>query len=97
MHSFGWTRQQAVDFLLNYTALSERDVQKEVDRYISWPGQALSYKIGELRIKALRQKAQKELGEKFDIRLFHDAILGNGSLPIAVLEEIMSEWIHANS
>ncbi|MBV1900495.1 MAG: DUF885 domain-containing protein, partial [Kordiimonadaceae bacterium] len=93
MHSFGWTRQQAVDFLLNYTALSERDVQKEVDRYISWPGQALSYKIGELRIKALRQKAQNELGEKFDIRLFHDAILGNGSLPIAVLEEVMTEWI----
>ncbi|MBO1255886.1 DUF885 domain-containing protein [Alteromonas sp. 5E99-2] len=93
MHAFGWSRQQAVEYLLSNTALSERDVNREIDRYISWPGQALSYKIGELRIKALRQKAESELGTKFDIRAFHDVLVGQGSLPIAVLEDTVNEWI----
>lgn len=93
MHAFGWSRQKAIDYLLDNTALSERDAINQIDRYITWPAQALSYKIGELRIQALRRKAERELGEKFDIRHFHDTLVGNGSLPIAVLEEIVGEWI----
>lgn len=93
MHALGWSRQQAIDFLLENTALSQAEVVSEVDRYITWPAQALSYKIGELRIKALRAKAEKELGDKFDLRAFHDMIVGNGSLAIAVLEDIADEWI----
>lgn len=93
MHALGWSRQQAIDYLLSNTALTAHEVEREIDRYISWPAQALSYKIGELRIKALRSKAEAALGDKFDIRTFHDAVVGNGSLPIAVLEEIIGEWI----
>ena len=93
MHAFGWSREKAVNFLLSNTALSEHDVNREVDRYISWPGQALSYKIGELRIQALRKKAESTLGNKFDIRAFHDILVGNGSLPIAVLEDVVNDWI----
>lgn len=95
MHAFGWSRDQAIEYLLANTALSDHDVRSEIDRYISWPAQALSYKIGELRIKAIRAKAQAELGDKFDIRTFHDTLVGNGSLPIAVLEEIVDEWIES--
>jgi uncharacterized protein (DUF885 family) len=93
MHAFGWSRDKAVSFLLSNTALSKNDVNREVDRYISWPGQALSYKIGEIRIQNLRRKAEGELGQSFDIRLFHDILVGNGSLPIAVLEDVVSDWI----
>lgn len=95
MHAFGWSRQQAIEYLLANTALSEQGVTREIDRYISWPGQALSYKIGELRIKAMRERAEEALDDKFDIRRFHDTIVGNGSLPIAVLDEIVDEWIEA--
>lgn len=95
MHAFGWSRQQAIDYLLSNTALSQHEVEREIDRYISWPAQALSYKIGELRIKALRRHAEDTLGERFDIRRFHDTIVGNGSMPLAVLEEIVEEWIAA--
>ncbi len=95
LHAFGWSREQAIEYLLGNTALTRHEVAREVDRYISWPAQALSYKIGELRIKALRAKAKAALGDKFDIRTFHDAIVGNGSLPIAVLEEVKSEWIES--
>jgi uncharacterized protein (DUF885 family) len=93
MHAFGWSREKAVNFLLSNTALSENDVSREVDRYISWPGQALSYKIGEIRIQNLRKKAESELGQSFDIRSFHDILVGNGSLPIAVLEDVVNDWI----
>lgn len=93
LHAFGWSRQEAIDYMLGITALSEHEVRREIDRYITWPGQALAYKIGELKIKELRKKAEQALGEKFDIRRFHDTIVGNGSLPIAVLEDIVTEWI----
>ncbi len=93
MHALGWSRQQAIDFLIENTALSRAEVVSEIDRYITWPAQALSYKIGELRIKALRAKAENELGTKFDLRAFHDMIVGNGSLAIAVLEDVANEWI----
>ena len=95
LHAFGWSRQQAVDFMLENTALSEADINKEIDRYITWPAQALSYKIGELKIRELRARAENELGPAFDIRRFHDVVVGNGSLPIAVLEDMVADWIAA--
>jgi len=97
MHAFGWSRQQAVDFMLANTAVSESKVNSEIDRYITWPAQALSYKIGELIIRELRAKAEAELGSSFDIRRFHDRVVGSGSLPIAVLEEIVADWIAAQN
>ncbi|MBT1066027.1 DUF885 family protein [Bowmanella sp. Y26] len=93
MHALGWTRQQAIDYLADNTALSMPDVVNQIDRYVSWPGQALSYKIGELKILELRRRAQQQLGDKFDIRAFHDQILRTGSLPLDLLEELTNEWI----
>jgi uncharacterized protein (DUF885 family) len=95
MHAFGWSRQQAVDFMLANTASSETQVNREIDRYITWPAQALSYKIGELKIRELRADAEAVLGSSFDIRRFHDRVVGSGSLPIAVLEEMVADWIAA--
>ena len=93
MHTKGWSRQQAMDFLAENTALSMHNVQTEIDRYISWPGQALSYKLGELTIKRLRQQAETQLADKFDIREFHGVVLGNGSVPLAVLEQQVAAYI----
>jgi uncharacterized protein (DUF885 family) len=93
MHAFGWSRQRAVDFMLDNTALSAAEINKEIDRYITVPAQALSYKIGELKIRELRARAEAELGSSFDIRRFHDMVVGNGSLPLAVLEDMVVEWI----
>ncbi|MFQ5639778.1 MAG: DUF885 family protein [bacterium] len=93
MHALGWTRQQTLDYLASNTALPLHEIKTETDRYISWPGQALSYKIGELKIKALRRKAEEILGKNFDIREFHDVILRNGSVPLKVLEELVGDWI----
>ena len=93
IHAFGWSRQKAIDYLADHTALPQSAVEDQIDRYISWPGQALSYKMGELKIRELRAKAEKELGAKFDIRQFHDTVIGQGSLPMAVLEAVINEWI----
>lgn len=93
MHSKGWTRQQAIDYMAENTGLSLKNITNEVDRYITWPGQALAYKIGELKIRELRARSEKALGEKFDIRLFHDAILENGAVPLSVLEDKIDSWI----
>lgn len=93
MHAKGWSRQQAIDYLAENTALSMADVIGQIDRYISWPAQALSYKIGEIKIRQLRALAEKELGDKFNIRHFHDHMLANGSLPMALLEELTLDWI----
>ena len=93
MHSLGWSRQQAIDFFVENAGKAEHDIVVEVDRYIVWPGQALAYKIGELKIKELKAMAQAELGESFDIRGFHDKLLGNGALPLNVLETHMKEWV----
>jgi uncharacterized protein (DUF885 family) len=93
IHSKGWTREQAIKYFMENSSKSEHDVTVEVDRYIVWPGQALAYKIGELKIKELRKMAQEQLGEKFDIRAFHDELLGGGSLPLNVLEENMKKWL----
>lgn len=95
IHAFGWSRQRAIDYLRARTALTDKAVADQIDRYISWPGQALSYKMGELKIRELRNKAESQLGQKFDIRSFHDTVIGQGSLPIAVLEDIINEWIEA--
>jgi uncharacterized protein (DUF885 family) len=95
LHSKKWTRQQVVDFFHEHTAQDEIDVQNETDRYIVWPGQALGYKIGSLKITELRERARQELGDKFDIREFHDQVLGNGALPLDVLEERIDAWIAA--
>lgn len=84
IHAKGWSRQQAMDYLASNTALSMKNVQTEVDRYIAWPGQALAYKIGELTILELRAKAEKALGPGFDIREFHDAVLTEGGLPLEI-------------
>ncbi|WP_372762426.1 DUF885 family protein [Pseudoalteromonas sp.] len=93
IHAFGWSRQQAIDYLAEHTALPQQAVEDQIDRYISWPGQALSYKMGEIKIRELRAKAEIELGAKFDIRRFHDTVIGQGSLPIAVLENVINDWI----
>lgn len=93
IHAFGWERQRAIDYLVSNTALSVHGATAEIDRYITWPGQALSYKIGELKIRELRERAQNSLGVDFDLRQFHDVVLANGSVPIAVLEQIVEGWI----
>ena len=93
MHSKGWSRQKAIDFMMENTALSELNIISEIDRYISWPAQALSYKIGELTIKRLRHKAESELGDKFDIREFHKILLEHGSIPLAILEDNVQLYI----
>lgn len=93
LHHFDWTRQQAIDYIRENTAKTEQDIAVEVDRYIVWPGQALAYKIGELKIRELRMMAERILGEGFDIRAFHNAVLDDGALPLAVLEKRMKEWI----
>ncbi len=94
MHAKGWTRQQAIDYLADNTALSMADVIGQIDRYVSWPAQALSYKIGEIKIRQLRKMAEDTLGDKFDIRSFHDQMLTNGSLPMALLEELTNDWVN---
>jgi len=93
MHTLGWTRQEAIDFMLSNTAKTENDVTVEIDRYIAWPGQALAYKIGELKIRELRSKAEKEMGENFNIRDFHDVVLGHGAVPLDILEKHVNEYI----
>ncbi|EDP71342.1 hypothetical protein FBALC1_02622 [Flavobacteriales bacterium ALC-1] len=93
IHSKGWTREQVVDYMSSNTALSLHEVNTETDRYISWPGQALSYKIGELKIRELRKKAEIELGSKFDIRVFHEVILEQGTVTLAILENRINNYI----
>ncbi len=93
IHAKGWSRQQAIDYFAAHTALAPLDIANEVDRYISWPGQALAYKLGELTIRRMRTKAERELGPRFDIRRFHDAVLGMGSVPLSTFEDEMNRFI----
>jgi uncharacterized protein (DUF885 family) len=93
MHYKGWTRQQAIDFFMDNAAKTETDIVNEIDRYISWPGQALAYKIGQLKMLELRRKCEQALGDDFDIRAFHDEMLGGGALPMEILETRMNRWL----
>lgn len=93
MHYKGWTRQQAIDFFMSNAAKTETDIVNEIDRYISWPGQALAYKIGQLKMLELRRKCEGALGDDFDIKAFHDEMLGAGALPMEILETRMNRWL----
>jgi uncharacterized protein (DUF885 family) len=93
LHALGWSRDQAIKYMLDNSTLAESDVVSEVERYIAWPGQALGYKIGDLRIQALRRQAEVELGDRFDLRDFHREVLGDGAVPMSVLEAKIGRWI----
>jgi uncharacterized protein (DUF885 family) len=93
MHSLGWSRQRAIDYFTENAGKAEHDIIVEVDRYIVWPGQALAYKLGELKFKELRARAEKKLGTRFDVRAFHDAVLGNAAVPLDLLEGYFDEWL----
>jgi len=93
LHSMGWTRDRAIDFFRTNAAKTDQDIIVEVDRYIVWPGQALGYKMGQLKIRELRTNAERELGERFNIRQFHDVVLGQGAVPLDVLEQQAKAWM----
>ena len=93
VHSKHWTREQMVDYFHQHSAVAETDVQAEVDRYIAWPAQALGYKVGQLKLLELQAKAQQALGDRFDIRAFHDQVLDSGALPLDYLEQRIDSWI----
>ena len=95
MHDKKWTREQAINYFRSNAAKTEQDIVNEIDRYISWPGQALAYKIGQLTIRRLRTRAEAELGPRFDVRAFHDQVLNTGALPLAVLEAKIEAWVAA--
>lgn len=93
IHSLGWTRRQAIDFMVDRTGMDRAFVTSEVDRYISQPGQALGYMIGALKFSELREKSRAALGQRFDVRRFHNAVIDNGSLPLDVLEQVVEDWV----
>jgi prolyl oligopeptidase len=95
MHYRGWTRERAIQFFRENAAKSELDIVNEIDRYIAWPGQALAYKIGQLRIQALRREAEHALGPRFDLRAFHDRVLEQGAVPLDILEASLHQWVAA--
>lgn len=96
MHYLGWTRDEAIEYMRQNSAMPLHDIRAEVDRYIGWPGQALGYKIGELKIRELRAKAERELGDKFDVRKFHDTVLAGGAVPLDILEKNVDAWISSS-
>ena len=97
LHAKGWTREQAIKFMLDNSTMAESDVVSEVERYIVWPGQALGYKVGQLRITAMRARAEKALGRDFDVREFHSQVLRDGAVPMDVLDAKIDRWIKARA
>ena len=95
MHSMGWSRELAIQFFKDNTGKTDQDITVEIDRYIAWPGQALAYKIGQLKIRELRTLAERELGSQFDKRKFHDVVLENGAVPLNLLESHVKSWLAA--
>jgi uncharacterized protein (DUF885 family) len=95
MHAKRWSREQSIEYMVARTGMPEAEVTREIERYVVWPGQATSYKVGQLAMLRLREQAEKELGPKFDLRDFHEVILMNGPMPLAVLEDVVQEWIKA--
>ena len=93
LHSLGWSRTQAIDYLIERGQLERGFAEAEIDRYLVWPGQATAYKVGELRILALRERARAALGPRFDIRRFHNAVIDHGALPLTVLDQVIDDWI----
>jgi uncharacterized protein (DUF885 family) len=93
LHARCWSREQAVDYMRENSSLGRTALVQDVDRYVVWPGQALAYKMGQLKLRELRARAQSDLGEAFDIRLFHDQVLGTGAIPLPVLEAKIRRWI----
>ena len=93
MHALGWTRQQAIDFMAENTSSTLLNITNEVDRYIAWPGQSLAYKLGELKVRELRARAEQALGGRFQLREFHDVLLLDGAVPLDVLENKVTAWI----
>ena len=97
LHYKRWTREEAMDYMKTTTGMSDAEVVAEIERYIVWPGQACSYKVGMLKILELRDKAQTEMGDAFDIRDFHSAVLDNGEPPLFIVEELVNEMINTNN
>jgi uncharacterized protein (DUF885 family) len=97
MHSMNWTREQAIQFFKDNTGKTDQDITVEVDRYIVWPGQALAYKLGQLKIRELRSEAERRLGAKFNVRAFHDAVLEQGAVTLSLLEPHVKAWIDAQA
>jgi uncharacterized protein (DUF885 family) len=95
VHSMHWTREQMLEYFRAHSSMDDTNIQSEIDRYIAWPGQALAYKVGQLKILELRDKAKQALGAKFDLKAFHDEILDSGALPLDVLESRVNAWIAA--
>ena len=93
MHAKKWSREQAISYMLEKTGMTEAEVTREIERYVVWPGQATAYKVGQLALLKLRATAEAELGEKFDVREFHEMILSNGAMPLEILEESVNDWI----
>jgi uncharacterized protein (DUF885 family) len=92
LHAFGWSRERAIQYLVDNTPMARVEIESEVDRYVAWPGQALAYMVGRLEIQRVRSHAERAMGERFDIRAFHDQVLGGGPLPLAVLADVIDEW-----
>jgi len=97
IHALGWSRRQAIDYMLENSPMRESHVSAEIDRYIVMPGQALSYMLGRLEIQRIRANAEAALGERFEIKAFHDAVLGSGSLPLATLDRVVRDWLAASA
>lgn len=97
LHSLGWSREQAIQYMVDHTAEPRGEAEREIDRYIVWPGQALAYKLGQLEILSLRDEARRRLGDRFELKAFHDAVLGHGALPLPVLREVVTRWMDAQA